>query len=652
MRLEDMICEGGFSFLLDGAAVSLPVPEKKAVSEDAWEEVYRFLGGLVITRRVTLYREYDAWDWVLSLKNEGSEDTGILSGLLDCDMALPFPADDPLRPGFRPFDPAFKVINAIGGAQSPEDFTPREFFLVEGDSREFGTVGGRSSSPVMPYVEMVRHEEGVIAAVGWSGDWKVRVTRQDGALYQAGIPDLHFRLHPGEEIRTTRTVLLAYDNGCIHGHNKWRRFMKKHFSVMGQGQRPGQGPVAMSLWGGVSTEECIRRVQMVQKYQIGFEYIWMDAGWYGESKEDCPDEFSGDWGIHAGTWTVNPTYHPDGLEDLAREIKGAGMKFILWCEPERAILGTRWTVEHPDWFLHAPDKAATTVHLNLGNEEAREAVIDLIDGLVTRLDLDCYRQDFNLEPAGFWSHHDTQDRRGITQIKHVMGLYAFWDALLARHPKLFIDNCASGGRRLDIELMKRSMPLWQTDYACVWNYDAEDVQSHTSGAMWWLPYTGTGTGSITGSTYRYRCTYAASFVTARWSYAWQEMTETPEAVEEMKWMKERLAECKRAQPYYMEDYYPLTLPCLSKDTWALQQFDRPEQGDGMVVAFRRSRSSLSVANPELYGLDADALYEVENSDTGERHVYTGRQLTEGKWAVEIPEKGESRMLFYKKVERP
>ena len=197
--------------------------------------------------------------------------------------------------------------------------------------------------------------------------------------------------------------------------------------------------------------------------------------------------------------------------------------------------------------------------------------------------------------------------------------------------------------------MKRSMPLWQTDYACVWNYDAEDVQSHTSGAMWWLPYTGTGTGSITGSTYRYRCTYAASFVTARWSYAWQDMVETPEAVEEMGWMKERLAEYKRAQPYYTEDYYPLTAPCLSKNTWALQQFDRPGEGDGMVVAFRRSESCLSVAGPRLYGLEADAMYEMENSDTGERQVYTGRQLREGKWAVEIPERGESRMLFYKKL---
>ncbi len=652
MRLNDLVCKKSFSLKLDGIRVELPDPEKKVISDSRWDEIYRLPGKLTIIREVTCYEPFDAVDWVLRLRNEGTENTGIISELMDCDLTLPFAADKPLRPGFRPFDPAFKVINAIGGAQSPEDFTPREFFLTDGESKEFRTVGGRSSSPIMPYIEMVREEEGVIASIGWSGDWQAFVSRSGTVNYRAGIPDTNFRLYPGEEIRTIRTVLLAYDNGPMYGHNKFRRFMKKHFCIMGQGEREDKGPVSMSLWGGVSSEECIRRVRKVKKYDIGFEYIWMDAGWYGNSAQDCPDEFSGDWGVHAGTWTVNPNYHPDGLKELAKEIKDAGMKFILWCEPERALLGTKWPEEHPDWFLQSSDPGwLPTVHLNLGNEEAKNACIELIDHLITELDLDCYRQDFNMMPDTFWSNNDTEDRRGITQIKHIMGLYEFWDALLERHPKLFIDNCASGGRRLDIELMKRSMPLWQTDYTCVWNYDAEDVQSHTSGAMWWLPYTGTGTGSITGNTYRYRCSYAASLGTTRWSYSWQDMEEDPEAIKEMEWVRERLAEYKRARTYYTADYYPLTTPTLSKHTWALQQFDRPEEGDGMVVAFRRSRSSLFAAAPELYALVPEAAYEMENIDTGERRVYTGKELQEGKWSIEIPGKGESRMLFYRRIDK-
>lgn len=650
MKLRDWICESGFSLRLDGAPAELPAPEKRVISEDRWDEIYRFPGRLTVTREVTLYGDFDAVDWVLYLKNEGTEDTKVISELMDCDISLPFPADAPLRPGFRPFDPAFKVINAMGGAQSPEDFTPREFFLTKGETKEFRTAGGRSSSPVMPYIEMVRDQEGVIAAVGWSGDWRASVSRDEGARYRAGVQDTNFVLRPGEEIRTTRTVLFAYECGCMYGHVQFRRFLKAHYCVMGRGEREDKGPVSMSLWGGVPTEECIRRVRAVRKHDIGFEYIWMDAGWYGNSSQDCPDEFSGDWGVHAGTWTANPHYHPGGLRDLAREIKGAKMKFILWCEPERALLGTKWPREHPDWFVQSSDPGwMPTVLLNLGNEEAKAACIELIDGLITDLDLDCYRQDFNMMPDTFWSHNDAPDRRGITQIKHIMGLYDFWDALLKRHPRLFIDNCASGGRRLDIELMKRSMPLWQTDYTCVWNYDAEDVQSQTSGAMWWLPYTGTGTGSVTGDTYRYRCSYAASLGTTRWAYSWQDMREDPESIREMEWVKRRLTEYKRMRPYYTADYYPLTMPTLSKYTWALQQFDRPEEGDGMLVAFRRSRSGLTAAAPELYALEPESVYEVEDADTGERRRFTGKELKEGKCAVEIPEKGASKILFYRRI---
>jgi alpha-galactosidase len=35
--------------------------------------------------------------------------------------------------------------------------------------------------------------------------------------------------------------------------------------------------------------------------------------------------------------------------------------------------------------------------------------------------------------------------------------------LLAANPGLFIDNCASGGQRIDLETCARSIPLWRTD---------------------------------------------------------------------------------------------------------------------------------------------------------------------------------------------
>jgi alpha-galactosidase len=70
-----------------------------------------------------------------------------------------------------------------------------------------------------------------------------------------------------------------------------------------------------------------------------------------------------------------------------------------------------------------------------------------------------------------------------------MNLLSMWDELLRRHPDLVVDNCASGGRRLDLEFMRRSVPLWRTDRAFL----CETTQAMTYGLSFWFPATGTGT---------------------------------------------------------------------------------------------------------------------------------------------------------------
>lgn len=648
MKLGDLTVEKGFSFCINGEKAVIPCAEKKQYSDIRWDEVYCMGRGLKIVKEVTCYPEFDALEWVLWISNEGEEKSGIITDLADCDIELPFASDGSLMKGFRPYDPAFKIINAIGGANTPEDFMPGEIFLVNGESKVLCSEGGRSSSPLMPYIEMHREGEGIIASIGWSGDWRAEIIRTENVKYQTGIPNLEFFLYPGEKVRTIRTVLMAYNGSTLQGHNRFRKFMKNYYSIMGNGQRPKQGPLALSVWGGVHSEKVIERIRKAKKYNLGVEYIWMDAGWYGNSKQPCPDEHSGDWGIHAGSWNVNPFYHPDGLKEVAEEIKKADMKFILWCEPERAISGTEWVTEHPEWFLESSEPARKgTLLLNLGNPEALQAVVRLIDTLIRDLDLSCYRQDFNLDPVSFWNHNDAEYRKGITQIKHIMGLYTFWDTLLENHPTLFIDNCASGGRRLDIELMKRSMPLWETDYTCIWNYDAEDVQSQNAGILWWLPYAGTGTGSVTGDTYRFRSSYAASLVSARWSYDFQDMGDDEGALNEYEWVRKHFEEYKKTREYFSEDYYPITMPSLSKDVWSILQFHRPEDNNGMLLAFRRSKSCLTAAKPELYEMIPDKYYEIEDYDTGEKFVYAGENLSCGGWEINIPQRSQSKLYFYR-----
>ena len=73
------------------------------------------------------------------------------------------------------------------------------------------------------------------------------------------------------------------------------------------------------------------------------------------------------------------------------------------------------------------------------------------------------RIDFNINPGSYWAQADGANRTGITENRYIQGLYALWDALLAAHPGLIIDDCSSGGRRIDVETLSRSFPLWRSD---------------------------------------------------------------------------------------------------------------------------------------------------------------------------------------------
>ena len=284
-------------------------------------------------------------------------------------------------------------------------------------------------------------------------------------------------MYKGERFRTSSFVIMEYDGDFSDGQNKWRRLVKSHFSLIGREGRPDSAPFCAGIWGGMNTSSALERIETIKREQLPFEYIWMDAGWYGGDEVGAsPDEYEGDWYRHTGDWRTNAA-HPDGLLDVARAIHDAGMKFLLWFEPERVLSDVPIAKEHPEYLIKSPYDGDMNNLLDLGRDDAWQYCFDTISSHIERLGLDCYRQDFNFEPLGFWRSKDEPDRRGITEIKHINGLYRLWDALLERFPHLIIDNCASGGRRIDIETLRRSIPLWRNDAECPANYYTELNQS-------------------------------------------------------------------------------------------------------------------------------------------------------------------------------
>ena len=484
----------------------------------------------------------------------------------------------------------------------------------------------------MPFFDVTASHVGYIAAVGWTGDWKAEFTRcDDGIRMKTGLKETGFYLKPGEKLRTSSVVIMRYSEK-EDKHNKFRRLLRSEFSHKHTSPAAREGLTAFELWGGLTSDEMKKRIGALASHGIRVEDIWIDAGWYGNCTK-CDDPFTGDWSAYTGDWTVNPRVHPDGLREVSACAKQAGMRLMLWFEPERVVEGTPITKEHPQWFLTLPGTASRI--LNYGNPEAAEYVFRLLEGYVRELDLSCYRQDFNTDLTAYFRNADEEGRRGITEIKHITGMYALWDRLLAEFPQLIIDNCASGGRRIDIETLKRSIPFFRTDYLCNFNGNPEVLQTHQVNCAAYFPFIGCAIHTKR-DTYAIRSSYSSSWGGAFWNAVFLHMDE-----EDFAWAKKYTDEYRSIRRYLSLDFYNHGSACFDDTSWAIWQYHDPDTKSGIVMAFRRSNSPFDRVTVALKGIKENGRCHYTDLDTGSE--YAGGGVTE----IVLPEKRSSTILMYR-----
>lgn len=507
-------------------------------------------------------------------------------------------------------------------------------------------IDGRPSATWMPFFNLCTGADGLISAVGWGGQWFAEFAH-DGkgtTAISAGMEHLSARLHPKETIRSPRMVLLYWQGNPVHGHNLLRRFLLEHHSPRIGGEQ-AQTPICNGSWGGTPTQSHLATVAAIAEHGLPYDYYWIDAGWYGTSTKPCRNVFEGDWGI-TGDWRVNPRYHPNGLRPISDAVHAAGMKFLLWIEPERARYGTPVTLEHPEWFLHRTDAEPgpnDNLLLDLGNPAAWQWAVDTVSTLIEESGIDCYREDFNMDPSPYWRNADENGREGIAEMRFVEGFYAFWDELHRRHPHLLIDNCASGGRRLELETISRSVALWRTDYNCFPHLNPDASQLHGLGLNMWLPQNATSPLATPGDTYQARSAYSAGLVLNLEEFGLRDWREPDFPWE---WFRERLDEARRLRPYFGGDFYPLTPCVLDPTAWLAYQLLVPATGEGAVLAFRRPESPQTTATFHLRDLPPDD-YEVEDADSGETWRETSENLGMQGLKISLPEPRSSRLLFYR-----
>lgn len=485
--------------------------------------------------------------------------------------------------------------------------------------------GGRSSNTTaFPYFNITDEKRSRVFAIGWSGQWKNTIfANKDSYRVMVGINNCDFYLKPYESVVFPSMLVLEGEN-LIDSRNEFRQLIINHFS-------PKKSPEVLrpvSLYVGdcfkdeKNTEEFIlNQIKSAEKYN--FDVVWADAIW-----------FKGKWDKGVGNYEYKDIL-PNGMKNISAEAHRLNKRFLQWFEIERAFCGTEMHTNHNDMTLSNMTRFEFNL-VDFGNPNTWNYLFEKISTMIKEQGIDIFRQDANIDPLLYWESNDEKGRTGIKQLLYINGLYRFWDALLEEFPDLVIDMCASGGRRLDFETMRRGVSYCSSDYP---NEGLKDYQikfntMHMANLNIYVPNISSISLGI-ANTYFFRAGYNGAICIANPEFFTNDYTS-----EKAKFLVE---EAKRLRPYYYGDFYQLADE--EADFFAYE-FCLKDKGFAMFLRHEKSTDdSLTVS---LNGVDIDKNYEVclTNEELeSTKEIISGKELKEG-YTVKLNDVKTSMVLEY------
>lgn len=292
--------------------------------------------------------------------------------------------------------------------------------------------------------------------LGWSGDHRIFAERLRDGRIQAQAGEL-FR--PGEmilaegETYASPTLYLARSGRGLNGlSDRFHPFVRRTILAGRLEGRPR--PVHYNTWEAVYFDHDAEGLKdlAARAAAIGVERFVLDDGWFAGRGDDRAG---------LGDWRPDPVKYPQGLAPLIAHVRGLGMQFGLWVEPEMVNENSDLFRAHPDWILGAPGRAQPLGRgqyvLDLSRSEVAEALFVQLDRLLSEYAIGYLKWDMNRDLT-----HPLSGGRAATHAQ-TLAVYALIDRLRAAHPQVEIESCASGGGRADFEILRRTDRIWTSD---------------------------------------------------------------------------------------------------------------------------------------------------------------------------------------------
>ncbi|MFJ6926973.1 alpha-galactosidase [Streptomyces nigra] len=294
-------------------------------------------------------------------------------------------------------------------------------------------------------------------ALEWAGNWHITAEAEPGGAIRVRAGRVPHEgavvLTPGTTLTTPRLACAFSADGLDGLSRVWHRYER---GLAGDRlHRPRK--VLYNSWEATGFDvDAAGQLELAKvAADIGAELFVVDDGWFTGRADDTGG---------LGDWHPDPAAFPHGFDRFVEDVRGLGLDFGLWVEPEAVSPGSRLHTEHPDWVYRVEGRPARLVRnqllLDLGRPDVQDFVIGTLDRLLGTYAVDYLKWDMNRPPT-------ERGRPGAGPVdldaEHVAGYLRVLDHLRTAHPHVTVEGCAGGGGRVDHLTLARTDVVWPSD---------------------------------------------------------------------------------------------------------------------------------------------------------------------------------------------
>ena len=608
-----------------------------SLESETYEDIERGVESTLILRHPAIpaafklvarvFPEESAYEYVVYITNDGKENTENFRNIF---FEMEFKGDN-------------AKISGIKGDAGGQNYLPYEHDLTVRNRYSDTCTSGRPSHGVFPYYNLSYGDGGTFIAIGWPGNWSAKFNyskSQKTTTLTAGQNTLDTYLMPGETIRTPLMGFVTYKGLTPDEQtNAWRHYYINDVMRKIDGELT---PAYTGISQGCSGNSTNRLLLILASYHdagVSPELLWLDAGWYTGAGGEAVG-----W-PQTGSMDMDLNRFPDAMSNIGKYTAAHGMRMMIWFEPESirlekdAFLAGQEGFKE-EWFLPKTMEGSWLEGyiMNLTDPDCVEWVFGKICKVIDESGATAFRSDFNCDPAPSWAAADGKNRKGITENLYVQGYLSLWDKIIEHYPGIYMDSCASGGGRNDLETMKRAVPLHYTDWFDG-NHEDYDMKGKMTQALFaWLPYFKNEIYETTNM-YKVRMNYAPLSL----------MNLNGLIMKDTDWTytKRGYAEFEEIRDYFYADYYQLFEWESKADRWNGWEFYDPATASGYASVFCHEATSELTTTVKLKGLDPEKTYRITDFDGLIDVTATGAQLMEQGITVTVPEKPYAVVMLIK-----